>query len=115
MKQTQLLHGVLEGCVLAILAKTPTYGYALMQALHDYGFTSIAGGTLYPLLAKLEASGDLVGSQRESPDGPARKYFALTAQGEARLFAFEAEWAQFGAQVARVLADAAQQEENNDQ
>ncbi|WP_461226352.1 PadR family transcriptional regulator [Lacticaseibacillus suihuaensis] len=105
MKQTQLLRGVLEGCVLAIIARRSTYGYELMQALHDYGFTSIVGGTLYPMLAKLEASGDLRGVQQASPDGPMRKYFTLTTQGAKTLAAFQADWASFGAQVARVMAD----------
>ena len=62
MKQTQLLKGVLDGCVLAILSKHESYGYEIMQALHQYGFTSIVGGTLYPLLAKLEKQGDVTGT-----------------------------------------------------
>lgn len=54
MKQSQLLKGVLEGCVLAIVAKGEIYGYELIQALQQVGFNSVMGGTIYPLLAKLE-------------------------------------------------------------
>ncbi|WP_125703859.1 PadR family transcriptional regulator [Lacticaseibacillus daqingensis] len=104
MAQTQLLKGVLEGCVLAILARQESYGYELMQALHDYGFTSVVGGTLYPLLAKLEKQGDLVGRLIPSADGPARRYFHLTPQGQGTLREFEQQWAQLGSQVAAVLA-----------
>lgn len=103
MKQTQLLRGVLEGCVLAIIAKGPIYGYELMQALHGYGFTSIAGGTLYPLLAKLEHQGALSSRSVASPEGPTRKYFSLTTQGFENLTAFQTQWAAFGAQVAAVM------------
>ncbi|WP_179394744.1 PadR family transcriptional regulator [Lacticaseibacillus absianus] len=103
MKQTQLLKGVLEGCVLAIIGRQESYGYELMQALHDYGFTSIVGGTLYPLLAKLEKQGDVTGVMKASPEGPDRKYFTLTTQGQASLAEFQAQWAQIGAQVAAVM------------
>lgn len=105
MKQTQLLKGVLDGCVLAILAKHESYGYEIMQALHRYGFDSIVGGTLYPLLAKLEKQGDVTGTIKPSPDGPDRKYLTLTAQGAASLADFRQQWAQIGAQVAAVMGD----------
>jgi len=59
LKQSQLLKGVLEGCVLAIVAKGEIYGYELIQALQQAGFNSVMGGTIYPLLAKLEKNGDL--------------------------------------------------------
>lgn len=103
MKQTQLLKGVLDGCVLAILSKHESYGYEIMQALHQYGFTSIVGGTLYPLLAKLEKQGDVTGTIKPSPDGPDRKYLTLTAQGSDSLAEFQQQWAQIQAQVAAVM------------
>ncbi|MFO1564708.1 PadR family transcriptional regulator [Lactiplantibacillus plantarum] len=81
MKQTQLLKGVLDGCVLAIISDHEIYGYELIQALREDGFDSIVGGTLYPLLAKLENRGDLIGQFKTSPDGPQRKYYAITPQG----------------------------------
>ncbi len=70
MKQSQLLKGVLEGCVLAIVAKGEIYGYELIQALQQVGFNSVMGGTIYPLLAKLEKNGDLASRMRPSPEGP---------------------------------------------
>lgn len=108
MQQSQLLKGVLEGCVLAIIARGPVYGYELMQQLKASGFTTIVGGTLYPLLGKLEKNGDLVGEVRPSPDGPDRKYFTVTAQGLTSLQAFRAQWGQLVGQVNQVL------EENHD-
>ncbi|WP_204122409.1 PadR family transcriptional regulator [Lacticaseibacillus mingshuiensis] len=105
MKQTQLLKGVLDGCVLAILARHESYGYELMQALHEYGFTSIVGGTLYPLLAKLEKQGDVTSTIKPSPDGPDRNYLTLTAHGRESLAEFQAQWHQIQSQVSRVMGE----------
>lgn len=102
MKSSQLLKGVLEGCVLLIIGQGEIYGYELMQRLHAYGFTTVVGGTLYPLLAKLEKQGDIIGVLRTSPDGPDRKYFQLTATGIAARQAFQQQWATLVAQVAAV-------------
>ena len=103
LKQTQLIKGVLEGCVLAIIADHEIYGYELIQALRQAGFDSIVSGTLYPLLAKLEHQGALSSRSVASPEGPTRKYFSLTTQGFENLTAFQTQWAAFGAQVAAVM------------
>ena len=54
MKESQLLKGVLEGCVLEIISKKAIYGYELIQSLKEMGFDKIVAGTIYPLLQKLE-------------------------------------------------------------
>ncbi|WKF85706.1 PadR family transcriptional regulator [Lacticaseibacillus pantheris] len=105
MKQSQLLKGVLEGCVLLIIGQGEIYGYELMQRLHAYGFTSVVGGTLYPLLTKLETQGQIAGNLRTSPDGPDRKYFRLTTSGVKAGHDFERQWAELRAQVAAVVED----------
>lgn len=105
MKPSQLLKGVLEGCVLLIISQDEIYGYELMQRLHGYGFTTVVGGTLYPLLAKLEKQGDIVGVMRASPDGPDRKYFHLTETGITASNAFQEQWSTLIAQVAAVEED----------
>jgi PadR family transcriptional regulator PadR len=50
------LRGVLELCVLGALRGGPSYGYALAQSLEQAGLGTVKGGTLYPLLGRLEAS-----------------------------------------------------------
>ena len=70
MKESQLLKGVLEGCVLEIISKKSIYGYELIQSLKETGFDKIVAGTVYPLLQKLEKQGVIVGEMRPSPDGP---------------------------------------------
>ena len=57
MIPSQMLKGVLQGSVLAILGQRETYGYEIVQALHGYGFGSVSEGTIYPLLLRLEKEG----------------------------------------------------------
>ena len=103
MRQTQLLKGALEGCVLALISQQDFYGYELIQKLHQAEFTSINGGTLYPLLAKLEKNGSLISYIAQSLDGPNRKYFKITLAGEKQLAAFKKQWSLFSQQVDEIL------------
>ena len=48
--QAQLRKGTLEGCILKIIDREPTYGYAIATTLRDSGFADLTEGTLYPLL-----------------------------------------------------------------
>ena len=52
--QAQLRKGTLEGCILKIIDREPTYGYAIATTLRDSGFADLTEGTLYPLLLRLE-------------------------------------------------------------
>lgn len=102
MKESQLLKGVLEGCVLEIISKKSIYGYELIQSLKETGFDKIVAGTVYPLLQKLEKQGVIVGEMRPSPDGPDRKYFSLTMEGRERLEEFWNQWQDLVIKVERV-------------
>ena len=57
MIPSQMLKGTLEGCVLAIIGRSETYGYEIADKLGGYGFGMIAEGTIYPLLLRLEKNG----------------------------------------------------------
>ncbi|MEQ9764440.1 PadR family transcriptional regulator [Streptococcus sp. ZJ151] len=92
MRETQLLKGVLEGCVLEIIAQKEIYGYELVQKLRQSGFENMVGGTVYPLLQKLEKKGYIRGRIKPSSDGPDRKYFTITRDGESYLTEFWQEW-----------------------
>ncbi|MCQ9215195.1 PadR family transcriptional regulator [Streptococcus gallolyticus] len=92
MRETQLLKGVLDGCVLQIIAKEDIYGYELVQRLKAADFTNIVAGTVYPLLQKLEKKEMITSCMKPSPDGPPRKYFQITVKGEAYLADFWDEW-----------------------
>ena len=92
MRETQLLKGVLEGCVLEMIAQEEIYGYELVQKLRQSGFENMVGGTIYPLLQKLEKKGYIRGQIKPSQDGPDRKYFTITRDGEIYLTEFWQEW-----------------------
>ena len=102
MKESQLLKGVLEGCVLEIISKKAIYGYELIQSLKEMGFDKIVAGTIYPLLQKLEKQGVIYGEMRPSPDGPDRKYFSLSDTGKERLEEFWNQWQDLVSKVERV-------------
>lgn len=82
MEDTQLLKGILEGCVLSIISKGETYGYEIFSKLLDYGFKNLIEGTLYPVLTRLEKKELICCRVGKSPFGPKRKYFSITDDGK---------------------------------
>lgn len=82
MDDSQLLRGVLEGCVLGIIAKGETYGYEILSRLEESGFENLMEGTLYPVLTRLEKKGLISCRKSKSPYGPIRKYYSITEAGE---------------------------------
>ena len=88
MIPSQMLKGTLEGCVLAILRQEERYGYEISQNLERYGFGRIPEGTVYPLLLRLEKRGSITARFRASPEGPQRKYYALTDLGQKEFMEF---------------------------
>ena len=100
---SEWLRGALSLLVLRVLGDGPTYGYAISAELESRGVGKVKGGTLYPLLGRLEGDG-LISSRWEPGDGgPGRKYFELTDGGRAHLASEQERWAQFTAVVADLL------------
>jgi len=97
------LRGVLELCVLGVLAEGPTYGYAIAQCLDEAGLGTVKGGTLYPLLARLQAEELVVSAWQAGDGGPGRKFFTLTAAGRAELAARAELWDRFVEGTRRLL------------
>ncbi len=81
--------------MLGVLADGPTYGYAIAGRLEEAGLGVVKGGTLYPLLARLELEGLVESSWRAGDGGPGRKYFTLTAPGRAALASRAQLWELF--------------------
>lgn len=92
VQKTQLLKGLLEGCILKIISEEVTYGYAICEDLVSNGFHDVNEGTVYPILIRLEKKKLIVSEKRASALGPQRKYFSLTAIGEDYLQSFIEEW-----------------------
>lgn len=92
---SEWLRGALTLAVLRVLSEGPTYGYAIANALTDAGFGNIKGGTLYPLLSRLETNGLVETEWREGDGGPSRKYFLLSDDGRAEYASQAAQWRAF--------------------
>ncbi len=89
---SQMLKGVLEGCILKIISSKQTYGYEISEELNKYGFSKISEGTIYPILLRLEKNNSIIAEYRESPSGPKRKYFSITPTGIEELQVFFLSW-----------------------
>ncbi|HEY5561930.1 MAG TPA: PadR family transcriptional regulator [Clostridiaceae bacterium] len=90
--KSQFLKGTLEGCILKIINDEEIYGYEIAEKLKSYGLSEISEGTIYPLLLRLEKSGFLDSTKKESPYGPKRKYYTLSRQGKEELKTFHKNW-----------------------
>jgi PadR family transcriptional regulator PadR len=97
------LRGVLQLCVLHVLGDGATYGYAIAQRLGEAGLGTVRGGTLYPLLSRLETDGFVSSTWAAGDGGPGRKYFQLTEDGRAELLTRAQLWHEFAATTARAL------------
>lgn len=92
---SEWLRAVLPLCVLALVAEEETYGYAVAQRLKSAGLGAVKGGTLYPVLNRLEQEGLLSSSWREGAGGPGRKVYAVTEAGRGLLASRSAAWHTF--------------------
>ena len=97
----QFKKGVLELCVLAMLTKKDQYGYELASTLSET--IQIADGTIYPILRKLAADGQVTTYLQESSEGPPRKYYAITSVGRRVQQELNAEWNLFTRHVNQIL------------
>lgn len=90
--RSQLLKGILEGCILSIIEKETVYGYELSQKLQQFGLNDVSEGSIYPILLRLQKEELIKGEMRASPSGPKRKYYQLTQLGEKSLAEVREEW-----------------------
>lgn len=102
-EETQLLKGILEGCVLSVIAREETYGYQILAELERYGFEELGEGTLYPVLTRLDKSGYIQCRRAKSPLGPIRKYYSITDSGQERLKAFKKSFEEITAITQKIL------------
>lgn len=100
---SEWLRGLLTLAVLRVLADGPTYGYAIATTLEEQGFGAIKGGTLYPLLSRLEAAGHVSTRWEAGDGGPGRKYFALTPGGADEFTRRSARWTEFARHTTQFL------------
>jgi len=89
--KSEMRRGVLEYCVLLIIAKGKMYASDMLKKLKDADLL-VVEGTLYPLLNRLKTEGLLEYSWEESKSGPPRKYYNLTDAGREYLTQLSATW-----------------------
>jgi PadR family transcriptional regulator len=94
-RQSQLLRGALDMCMLALLAKEPAHGYELVRRLDAAGIEGVGYGTVYPLLTRMRRLGLVADELAASPNGPPRKVYAVTEEGRRRLHTWTRQWARF--------------------
>ncbi len=88
---TQLKKGVLELCILYQLRDKDMYGYEIMKTIKDQ-FTDVYDGSVYAILRRLNSEGYTQIYRKDSPSGPARKYYRITRAGMEYLDSMVAEW-----------------------
>src|SRR5579862_5674372 len=91
-RRTELLRGVLDLCLLAVMDEEPAYGYEMTRRLRARGLSIVGEGSIYPLLGRLERDGLVDTHRAASNGGPPRKYYTLSAQGRRALAAGIREW-----------------------
>ncbi|MEN8203304.1 MAG: PadR family transcriptional regulator [Bacteroidota bacterium] len=89
--KAQMRKGILEYCILSILAKKDLYTTDIINALKDNDLI-VVEGTLYPLLTRQKNAGLLNYRWEESTQGPPRKYYALTEIGRTYLKELDQSW-----------------------
>lgn len=101
--RSQLLKGILDGCILAVIDKAPVYGYELSKKLQEAGLHDVSEGTVYPVLLRLQKNGFIRGEIRPSDFGPNRKYYFLTDEGKQALQTIIKEWEKLSIPVDSLL------------
>ena len=91
-RRTQLLRGVLDLCLLAVIDEGPAYGYEMTKRLRDRGLSIVGEGSIYPLLGRLERDGLVETYRAPSNGGPPRKYYRASERGQRALADGVAEW-----------------------
>ena len=102
-RATQLLHGVLDMCLLSLIDEEASYGYEMVSKLRERGLRLASEGSIYPLLSRLQKQGMIESYLVQSSEGPARKYYRMSKPGRAKLEQWRHDWAMFKLSVDNVL------------
>ncbi len=99
--QVQMRKGILEFCILHIIARGEVYASNMLDELTSSNIM-VVEGTLYPLLTRLKNSGLLDYKWVESTSGPPRKYYVLTDTGREFLEELQQTWEELSASVNKI-------------
>src|SRR4051812_19048234 len=85
MDRSQLLRGVLDAAVLAVVRRADGYGYDVVRRLRAAGLTDVGDASVYGTLRRLYRGGALTSYVVPSDEGPHRRYYGITERGPAQL------------------------------
>ncbi|WP_335870400.1 PadR family transcriptional regulator [Bacillus sp. 2205SS5-2] len=100
-----MLKGLLDGCLLALIAQGETYGYEITKKLEEHHFSVVSEGSIYPVLMRLQKNEFVTTAMRKSPNGPKRKYYNITEKGVEELKTFKERWGELSQGVTSLLKE----------
>lgn len=101
--KSQLLKGILEGCILSVLTAGENYGYAILEELCNAGFKDIKEGSVYPVLTRLEKRGYISVKLVPSNKGPSRKCYSMTTEGKQYYQEFVDSWNELAVLIEKLV------------
>jgi PadR family transcriptional regulator PadR len=99
---SQMRKGVLELCIISIIARKAAYASDIMDELKKAKLI-VVEGTLYPMLTRLKNSGFLSYHWEESKSGPPRKYYKITPLGISMLDQLKISWDELISSVQEIV------------
>ena len=103
MEATQLLKGVLDAAVLAVVRRDDGYGYDVVRRLREAGLDEVGDASVYGTLRRLYAAGAFSTYIVPSEDGPHRKYYSITPVGEQLLAEQRETWQRFSTVLSELI------------
>lgn len=101
--QVQMRKGILEFCILHIIARGEVYASDMLEELTSAKII-VVEGTLYPLLTRLRKAGLVEYKWVESNSGPPRKYFTMTEKGQQFLESLDSTWQQLVKSTSQIIS-----------
>ena len=99
----QMRKGILEFCILSLISGRDLYTSEILEALKNRKML-VVEGTIYPLLTRLKNANLLQYRWEESTSGPPRKYYSITAEGEAFLAELQTVWKELNQAVKMIIS-----------
>ncbi|WP_020006761.1 PadR family transcriptional regulator [Salinicoccus albus] len=100
----QIMKGLLDGAILALIAEGETYGYQITEKLKEKQFPDISEGSIYPVLLRLSKKGYVLTRMVKSETGgPKRKYYSISDKGKEELDIFRDKWAKLNHGMSNLL------------
>ncbi len=94
--------GTLEFSVILVISDSEVYASDILTKLKERDLL-VVEGTLYPILSRLKDAELVTYSWVESPDGPPRKYYKLTAKGRDALKQMKENWSSMNSSINQLI------------